>query len=141
MKTIVFHAKKNKGDQNPFYTVRFGLTTINELLCTISKPRPYIESYCKKTGNKITEERLLKFENEIPTRGYINIKNTKELSKYVPNGVAKSLPYYIKKAKRHFKVECDTAIVRGSEIYWHLHTPGSLVEKETIPLYVPIDND
>ena len=138
MESIVFHAKKYKDSQDPYFTVRFGMEKAfgedNQMYCVISKPHPYLESYCKKTGYAITDARLSTLVDELESKHICPISSIKDLAKFLPHGTANTLSYYVEKAKRYFKVDNPEIIIRGTKVVWTRSEKGSKANKETILL-------
>lgn len=146
MNSIVFHARKSKEDKTPLFTVRFAAeqqfgANASTLLCTVSKPHPFLETYSKKTGNKMTQDRMEKLEKEVGTVPTISTSSKTELAKYLPRGVVKMIPFYADRARRFFKLENPRLVVRGTKVSW-IKTDDyrNMAEKRTILVSTQLDS-
>jgi len=145
MDTIVFHARKSKEDKTPKFTIRFGHEKqlgeeSSNLLCGVSKPHPRLEAYSKKTGNELTEKRLIKMAEDLETSKTVAIKNKKELARILPNGTASIVHFYADRARRYFQIENPKLIIRGHEIEWVRTDFGARADKKAVIAVTTIDN-
>ena len=116
MESIVFHAKRKVSDIVPKFTVRFAKQE-NELYCVVSKPYPDLESYSKKKGNVLTLNRMNCLK-EKDINEVVIVKNKRELSNFLPNGIASILHFYADRAARYFKLNNPILVIRGTKIAW-----------------------
>lgn len=121
--TLVFHARPSKEEKNPSHTLCFHIKN-NLLLCTYSKPHPGLEAYCKVTGRDLTERRMQTFIKEVESSSIAGLidNNLRNLSKYAPSCVRKTLKYYTNCAIRYFKLDKNpTLVLRGQFADWETY--------------------
>ncbi len=146
MESIVFHARKSAKDKTPVFTVRFGmekeLGAEGTLLCVISKPHPYLETYCKKTGNSITEARLncLNQEFAAGTRETIITSDLKHIKNFLPRGVTKVLGFYANRARKFFQLEDPKIVIRGTKLLWERKDIGIQAHKTPVILMTKLES-